>query len=56
MVEFAQKLVGIPSLPGQEGDVAAPVADEMERLGYTKVWIDHTGQCDRTDQARTVKA
>jgi succinyl-diaminopimelate desuccinylase len=43
MVEFAQRLVSVPSLPGQEGGVAKLVADEMQRLGYTRVWIDPTG-------------
>jgi putative selenium metabolism hydrolase len=43
MVEFAQRLVSIPSLPGQEGGVARLVADEMQRLGYSRVWIDQTG-------------
>lgn len=43
MVEFAQRLVSVPSLPGQEGGVASLVAAEMKRLGYSKVWIDQTG-------------
>src|SRR5690242_4817160 len=43
MVEFAQRLVSVPSLPGQEGGVANLVAAEMQRLGYSKVWIDQTG-------------
>ena len=43
MVEFAQRLVAVPSLPGQEGGVATLVADEMRRLGYSRVWIDQTG-------------
>ncbi|HST04891.1 MAG TPA: M20/M25/M40 family metallo-hydrolase [Chloroflexia bacterium] len=43
MVAFAQKLVALPSLPGQEGAVARAVAAEMESLGYAKVWTDQTG-------------
>src|SRR5438067_4176874 len=43
MVEFARRLVSVPSLSGQEGDVAQMVADEMQRLGYDKVWVDQTG-------------
>jgi putative selenium metabolism hydrolase len=43
MVTFAQRLVSIPSLPGQEGEVAAMVEAEMQQLGYTKAWIDQTG-------------
>jgi succinyl-diaminopimelate desuccinylase len=43
MVDFARHLVNLPSLPGQEGQVAAAVADEMRRLGYDDVRIDATG-------------
>ena len=32
MVDFARRLVHLPSLPGQEGEVAALVAQEMRRL------------------------
>ncbi len=43
MVDFARRLVQIPSLPGQEGGVATLVAEEMKRLGYDEVRIDRTG-------------
>lgn len=43
MVAFAQKLVQTPSLPGQEGAVAALVQAEMVRLGYDQAWIDEVG-------------
>jgi putative selenium metabolism hydrolase len=43
MVEFARRLVQSPSLPGQEGEVAALVAAEMQRLGYDDVRTDRTG-------------
>jgi len=43
MVAFAQKLVQTPSLPGQEGTVAALIRAEMVRLGYDRVWIDEVG-------------
>ena len=43
MVAFAQKLVQTPSLPGQEGAVAALIQAEMVRLGYDRVWIDEVG-------------
>ena len=43
MVAFAQELVQTPSLPGQEGDVAALVQAEMLHLGYDQVWIDEVG-------------
>jgi len=43
MVTFAQRLVQTPSLPGQEGAVAALIQAEMVRLGYDQVWIDNVG-------------
>jgi len=43
LVVFAQKLVQTPSPSGAEGEVAALVQAEMERLGYDEVWIDEAG-------------
>jgi succinyl-diaminopimelate desuccinylase len=43
MTAFCQRLVQTPSLPGEEGDVAALIRAEMERLGYDRVWIDDWG-------------
>lgn len=43
LVAFTQRLVQTPSMPGQEGAVAALVRAEMERLGYDEVWIDEVG-------------
>ena len=43
MVAFAQRLVQTPSLPGQEGAMAALVQAEIVRLGYDQVWIDEVG-------------
>jgi succinyl-diaminopimelate desuccinylase len=43
LIAFAQKLVQTPSMPGQEGDVAALIRAEMEHLDYDKVWIDEAG-------------
>jgi succinyl-diaminopimelate desuccinylase len=43
MVDFARRLVHLPSLPGHEGEVAALVAEEMRRLNYDDVRIDQTG-------------
>ncbi|MGD8791653.1 MAG: M20/M25/M40 family metallo-hydrolase [Anaerolineae bacterium] len=43
LVAFAQKLVQTPSPSGAEGDVAALVRDEMERLAYDRAWIDEAG-------------
>jgi putative aminopeptidase FrvX len=35
-----KRLVQTPSLCGDEGDVAALIRAEMERLGYDEVWTD----------------
>jgi putative selenium metabolism hydrolase len=43
MVTFCQRIVQTPSLPGEEGDVAALIRAEMERLGYDEVWTDDWG-------------
>ena len=43
VVEFAQKLIQTTSLSGKEGQVAALLQAEMERLGYDRVWIDEAG-------------
>lgn len=43
VVDFAQQIIRVPSLPGQEGDVAALIRTEMELLGYDKVWVDEAG-------------
>jgi succinyl-diaminopimelate desuccinylase len=43
LIAFAQKLVRTPSMPGQEGTVAALLHDEMVRLGYDEVWVDEVG-------------
>ncbi len=40
---FAARLVQTPSMPGEEGDVAALVRAEMERLGYDDVQTDAAG-------------
>lgn len=42
-VDFLQRLVRTPSLPGAEGEVADLVRDEMQELGYTDVRIDEVG-------------
>ncbi|MEX2282497.1 MAG: M20/M25/M40 family metallo-hydrolase [Gemmatimonadota bacterium] len=44
-ITFAQDLIRIPSLPGQEGDLAARVLDEFEKLGFDEVWSDDVGNC-----------
>jgi putative selenium metabolism hydrolase len=43
LLRFAQRLVRTPSLPGEEAVVARMVADELDRLGYRDVMIDHVG-------------
>lgn len=43
VVEFARDLIRIPGPPGGEGDVAARVLLELERLGYDDVWADGAG-------------
>jgi len=40
---FARDLVRIPSLPGEEREVADRVRQEMEALGYDEVWVDRAG-------------
>ncbi len=43
MVRFLQELVRIPSLSTHEEAVASRLADEMRRVGFTKVWTDSVG-------------
>ena len=43
LVQFAQRLVETPSLPGAEGLVSALVADELKALGYHDIEIDGYG-------------
>ena len=42
-VEFLQRLIQTPGLPGEEGETAALLAGEMESLGYDEVSIDEMG-------------
>jgi putative selenium metabolism hydrolase len=44
-IRFAQDLIRIPSLPGQEGDLAARVLREFETLRFDDVWTDDVGNC-----------
>ncbi len=43
LLDFTQRLVRTPSLPGDEGAVAALIAEEMERLGFSGVQVDAAG-------------
>ncbi len=42
-VALLQSLIAIPSLPGEEGELARRVAAEMESLGYHDVHTDEVG-------------
>src|SRR5690625_3473444 len=43
VLELARRFIGIPSLTGQEGGVAAAVREAMEQLGYHEVHVDEWG-------------
>jgi len=43
LITFAQELVRLPSLSGEESAVAARVRAEMESLGFDQVWMDANG-------------
>lgn len=42
-VAFAQRLIRIPSMPGEEAAIASAVGDELRRLDYDEVWGDDSG-------------
>lgn len=42
-LDFLKRLIQTPGLPGEEGDVARLVRQEMERLGYDEVSVDDAG-------------
>lgn len=42
-VQFAAELVRIPSLPGEEGDVARRILQELQVLGFDEAWTDRAG-------------
>lgn len=42
-VDFAQRLIQTPSMPGAEEAVAALIAAEMQRLAFDEVWLDAAG-------------
>lgn len=43
LITFLKDLVAIPSLSGDERGVAERLKQEMEQLGFDKVWIDRAG-------------
>ena len=42
-VALLQRLIQTPSLPGEEGEIAALVADEMRQLRYDEIRVDEVG-------------
>ncbi|MBA3530939.1 MAG: M20/M25/M40 family metallo-hydrolase [Ardenticatenales bacterium] len=42
-LQFLQRLIQTPSLPGQEEAMAALVLAEMRTLGYDEAWMDEAG-------------
>ena len=42
-IEFASDLVRIPSLPGEEGDVARRIVDVLHLLGFDEALTDRGG-------------
>jgi acetylornithine deacetylase/succinyl-diaminopimelate desuccinylase-like protein len=40
LIQFAQDLVRIPSLSGQENELNKRVIQEMTKLGFNRVWLD----------------
>lgn len=43
LIDFTQRIVRIPSLPGQEGAVAIAIQAELKQLDYDEVWTDEVG-------------
>lgn len=42
-LDFAQRLIQTPSMPGEESDLAGLVTREMEKLNFDEVWQDEIG-------------
>ncbi len=42
-VDFSQRLIQTPSMPHEEREIAALIADEMRRLQFDEVWLDEMG-------------
>ncbi|MCZ2114567.1 MAG: M20 family metallopeptidase [Anaerolineae bacterium] len=42
-IDFAQRLIRTPSMPGEEAAIAALVGEELRKLGYDEVWSDAAG-------------
>jgi putative selenium metabolism hydrolase len=43
LISFTQDLVRLPSPSGHEGQVAARLSEEMQRVGFSEVHTDHIG-------------
>lgn len=43
IVALCQKLIRIPSMPGEEKNLAAFAREDMQRRGYDRVWTDGAG-------------
>ncbi len=43
MISFAQKLITLPSVTGQEEAVAKAIVEEMQKLDYDEIIVDATG-------------
>ena len=43
LVRFLRDLIRIPSPSTEEGEVAAWLAEEMQRVGFPEVWVDRIG-------------
>lgn len=42
-VEFASRMISVPSMPGYEDKVAAIITKEMKDLEFNEVWVDRAG-------------
>jgi len=43
LVKFLRDIIAIPSLSGNEEEVIKRIQQEMQKLGYDKVWVDPLG-------------
>ena len=42
-VDFTQRLIQTPSMPHEEAEIAALIAEEMRQLHFDEVWLDEIG-------------
>ncbi len=43
LIEFTRELIRIPSYSGKETEIVQCIKDEMEKLGYERIWVDDFG-------------